>query len=260
MTTRKIIEIDEEKCDGCGLCIIACAENALAIIDGKAKLVSDVYCDGLGDCLGECPQDAITIVEREAEAFSEEAVAAKIAADRAAAEKAPRTDHEGGHAGHAHEAPLPCGCPSSAQRVFDHPGGEPEKDEPGGISSRLGHWPIQLQLIGPNAPFLLGADIILLADCAAVALPNLHREYLAGHAIAMACPKLDDLDAHIERLAAILEAGGPASLTVVYMEVPCCFGIVHAAERAKEISGSTIPLKVIHVGITGEVLSKRVVE
>ncbi len=265
LNKRQIIEIDEDKCDGCGLCIIACAESALELVDGKAKLVGDVYCDGLGACIGDCPQDAITIIEREADPFSEEAVAAKIATEHAVAAKAAPGAHEAGHGpesgGHAHPdhgGGLPCGCPSSAQRVFDHAEPVPCTPEQGEIRSRLGHWPIQLQLLAPGAPFLQGADLLLMADCAAVALPNLHTEFLAGHAVALACPKLDNLDAHIERLTAILQEGGPASLTVIYMEVPCCFGIVHAAERAKELSGSDVRLELVHVGITGEVIARRV--
>jgi Pyruvate/2-oxoacid:ferredoxin oxidoreductase delta subunit len=227
MSSRQIIQIDEEKCNGCGQCILSCAEGALALVDGKAKLVSEVYCDGLGACLGECPEGALTVVEREAPEF-----------DRAAAEQ------------HLQKPPVRA-CPSAGAMVFARNfGAAPETAEP---ASGLGHWPIKLQLLSPAAPFLKGADLILAADCAPFAFPDFHRRFLAGKAVAIGCPKLDDLEAHIDRLAEILKHGGIKSLTVVHMEVPCCFGFVHAAREAAARSGSSIPLQEVVITRQGKI-------
>ncbi len=252
-TKRQIIEIDEEKCDGCGQCIIACAEGALELVDGKAKLVSDVYCDGLGACLGECPQGAINIVEREAEEFDEEKVHERLKElEEASKEKT-------GEA--AAESELPCGCPSSV--TMDLKSGESSPASQGtdaDVASRLGHWPIKLQLLAPHAPFLKDSDLILMADCSAAAYPNLHRDFLPDRAIALGCPKLDDLEAHIEKLADILGAARPRSLTVLYMEVPCCRGFVFAAQKAAEQAGVDLPIKAIMIGRTGEILREEEIE
>jgi len=252
-TKRQIIEIDEEKCDGCGQCIIACAEGALELVDGKAKLVSEVYCDGLGACLGECPQGAITIIEREAEEFDEEKVHERL------------KELEGASAGKpgqaAGESELACGCPSSTTMTLK-PGesaGSSEGKE-ADVSSQLGHWPIKLQLLGPDAPFLKGSDLILMADCSAASYPNLHRDFLSGRTIALGCPKLDDLEAHIEKLAQILETAKPKSLTVLYMEVPCCRGFVFAAHKAAGKAGVDLPIRAVMVGRTGEILKEEEIE
>lgn len=234
--TRKIIDIDEAKCDGCGQCCLACAEGALKIINGKAKLVGDIYCDGLGACIGKCPRGALKIIERAADSFNEEAV--KIHPDLAAENK---------------EKTLPCGCPSSVMMEFKKepvcdnsaPSGEPV--------SHLAHWPIKLQLLGPQAPFLKNSDLMLIADCAAVACPGLHEKFLKGHAVATGCPKFDDIEAHIERLAHILSEAGPKSLTVVHMEVPCCNGLLYAAIEAIERSAVKPPFKRIIIGRTGDI-------
>ncbi len=238
MAHRSIVEIDEEKCDGCGQCVIACAEGALEIIDGKAKIVGDLLCDGLGACLGECPQDALKIIEREAVEFDEEAVEERLASlAEQEKEKA---------------APLACGCPSSSSAIlptFPGAGGTAEAGK-----SALGHWPLKLQLLGPGARFLHGADLVLLADCVAAAYPALHQKVLPEKVVAMGCPKLDDLDAHIDRLAEIIKGASLKSLTVMFMEVPCCKGFVYAAEKALEKSGKDLPLKAVQISRTGEVL------
>ena len=234
MALRKIIEIDEEKCDGCGQCIIACAEGALEIIDGKAKLVGDILCDGLGACLGECPQGALNLIERDAPEFDEEAVEERLS-----------TMKDG-----KPQAPMGFGCPSSSAMIITMP-----KDAPGEAgASTLGHWPIKLQLLGPKAPFLRDADLILLADCAAASNPALHQKVLPNKAIAMGCPKLDDLEAHINRLAEILNGAKPRSLTVMFMDVPCCKGFVYAAQKAVEKAGADMPIQLIQIGRNGEVL------
>lgn len=241
MATRKIIEIDEEKCTGCGECILSCAEGAIEIVDGKAKLVGDIYCDGLGACIGECPEDALKIIEREAVDFDEE-----VAMERVRQLEAEKEDAE----------PLACGCPgSAAMELKDRksPGSEEPAYE---IESGLGHWPIKLQLLGPGAPFLKGADLLLLADCAGASYPELHRKLLPGKAVAMGCPKLDDIEAHIQRLSEIVNDSQLKSITVVRMEVPCCRGFVYAAEEAVKRAGVILPLKELVISRTGEVLSE----
>lgn len=232
-TLRKIVKIDEEKCNGCGACVIQCAEGALQIIDGKAKLISENYCDGLGACLGECPEGAITIEEREAEGFDKEAVEQHLKSGT------PANDE------------LACGCSSATVTRFDRETEtETIKAEP--VTSRLGHWPVQLTLVPPSAPFLQGADLLLAADCVPFAYAGFHREFLADHALLVACPKLDDFQAHLDKLTQVLEQAGPKSLTVVHMEVPCCSGLVHMAKQAIAASGKDIPLREVTIGIKGE--------
>lgn len=237
MALRKIIEIDEEKCDGCGQCVIACAEGALEIIDGKARVVGDILCDGLGACIGECPQGALKIIEREGEAFDEKAVEKRLAS---------LADQE-----KTNEPTLACGCPSSSSQILS---AAPCASASGPAQSTLGHWPVKLQLLGPNAPFLKGADLVLLADCAATAYPELHQKVLPEKVVAMGCPKLDDLNAHIDRLAQILKEARPQSLTVVFMEVPCCKGFIYGAQKAMEKAGVDLPAKVMQIANTGKVL------
>lgn len=241
MTTkllRKIIKIDEELCDGCGLCVPGCVEGALQIVDGKAKLISEIYCDGLGACLGECPQGAITIEEREAEGFDEEATELYM-------EQAEQTTD-----------PLPDGCPGSAVRQFEKPAAA---DVTAGAlhtpQSKLSQWPIQLTLVPPSAPFLQGADLMLAADCVPFACAGFHRELLGEHALLVACPKLDGHQDHLKKLADILRLSQPKSLTVVHMEVPCCFGLVQMARQAIDLSGRDIPFNDITVGVRGELQS-----
>lgn len=235
--SRKIIEIDESKCNGCGQCIMACAEGALKIVEGKAKLVGDILCDGLGACIGQCPEGALKIIDREAEEFDEKAVKMHLG----------KTGVENGNKA------LPCGCPSSAMMEFMNKPCEGTASE-SDAESQLGHWPIKLQLLGPQAPFLKNADLVLLADCVAVAYPDLHRKILKGKALAIGCPKLDDLEAHIHRLTQILSVAHPKSLTVVHMEVPCCSGFLYAASQAIIRSGAKVPLKKIIIGRNGKVI------
>ena len=244
MATRKIIKIDEERCTGCGNCIISCAEGALEIVDGKAKLVKDIYCDGLGACLGECPEGALEIVERDAEDFNEHEAMERV-----------RRLKEQEAAGQ--QAPLACGCPGSAAMSLGNKNpGAAGSSSVAPTESGLGHWPIKLQLLGPGAPFLQGADLLLLADCAAASYPDLHRNLLPGRAVAMGCPKLDDLDAHIERLADIIRHSNLKSLKVVHMEVPCCRGFVYAAEKAIEKSGVKVPLSTMTIGRSGGIIAE----
>lgn len=251
MAIRKVVQIDEEKCDGCGVCVPACEEGAIQIRDGKARLVSDIYCDGLGACLGECPQDAITIIEREADEFDEAAVEQHLAASKSPAAKSPAA-----HAGAA------CGCPGAAVRDLGLnvlPQGGPalaaptEHEKSNGKPSALGHWPIQLTLVPPGAPFLENADLLLTAHCVPFALADFHKKFLEGRPVLIACPKLDDAQAHVHKLAAILSASSIRSLTIVHMEVPCCTGLVRIAEAAVELAGSQIPVDDVVISIRGEV-------
>ena len=250
---RKIVLIDEARCDGCGECITSCAEGAIALVGGKARLVGDVYCDGLGACLGECPQGAISVVEREAVPFDEAAVAVHLAASG----RAPAPGH--GHAtpqGAAHAAHA--GCPGSAPRelrrsplavVRDAPGPAPARIPQGG--SALGTWPIQLRLVPPGAPWLAGADLLVAADCVPFAYAGFHADLLAGRALVIACPKLDDQRANVEQLKALCARGDLGSITVVRMEVPCCGGLSMAVRQAVQLAGVTLPVTDVVIGIDG---------
>lgn len=251
---RDVITIDEAKCDGCGQCVTACAEGALAIIDGKARLVSDVYCDGLGACLGHCPQGAITVTRREAPAFDLAAVNTHLARLGRPAHEHPTQPPPAQPApsimiqpqGHGHA------CPGSQQRSLK-PAAALSQAAPTGIpaASNLGHWPVQLKLVSPAAPFLHGAEILLTADCTPVAMPNFHRDWVQGRVVLMACPKLDDLAAHTAKLAQILQTAKPRKITVLRMEVPCCGGIAWAAKQANEMAGTDVPVEIVTVRIDG---------
>jgi NAD-dependent dihydropyrimidine dehydrogenase PreA subunit len=244
-TLRKVVKINEDLCNGCGVCITSCAEGALKIIDCKAKLISEKYCDGLGNCL-KCPQDAITIEEREAEDFDEEAAASNQAVKEHLETPAPP----------AH----PAGCPGSALRQFNRPASKPaaapaavEQESGPVVESLLTHWPVQLTLVPPAAPFLKDADVILAAHCVPFADANFHREFLGENkALLIACPKLDDFEAHQEKLNQILKQSGIKSLTVVHMEVPCCSDLVHMAKQAMLASGNIVPLLDVTISIKGE--------
>lgn len=242
---RKIVTIDEEKCNGCGLCVPACAEGAIKIVDGKARLAADNLCDGLGACLGDCPQDAIRIVEREADQFDEAAV------EKHLAEKQP--DGANITAPHVEPAHAPGGCPGSRVMSFatqkDHAPTEPAEREP----SRLAQWPVQLHLVPVNAPYLQGADLLIAADCVPFAYAGFHRDFLTGKALVIGCPKLDDNHFYLEKLTELFRTADVRSVTVVRMEVPCCGGIVVAAKQALAASGKDIPFSEVTVGINGEI-------
>ena len=236
-TLRKIVKIDEELCDGCGACIISCVEGALRIINGKAKLISETYCDGLGACLGKCPRGAITVEEREAEEFDEAAIEEHMKSKKEAEEH-------------------PVACPSANIRLFERHGKistAPQPVDETGIGSRLTHWPVQMALVPPTAPFLKTADLVLSADCVPFAYAGFHRDFLGDNtALLVACPKLDDFAAHQKKLTEILKQGGIKSLTVVHMEVPCCSGLVHMAKQAILTSGNVVPFREITISIRGE--------
>ncbi|MCD8351523.1 MAG: 4Fe-4S binding protein [Planctomycetaceae bacterium] len=246
---RKIVAIDEEKCNGCGICVDACHEGAIQMVNGKARLVSDIYCDGLGDCLGPCPTGAISIITRDAEAYDESAVEQRMQAKKTTA-PAPAA------------GPLPCGCPGTMSQSLK-PAVAPaatheltcscDGGDCGGSStaSELMNWPVQLRLVPPGAPYLQGADILLAADCTALAVPDFHARYLRNRPVVIACPKLEDNDPQIAKLADIVRTARPASITVLRMEVPCCGGLVRVAEEAVKVAGTGTPVRTVVVGVDG---------
>lgn len=250
MTRRNIIKIDEEKCNGCGQCIIACAEGALEIVNGKAKVVKESYCDGLGACIGECPEGALTIEEREVEEFDEEAVKEHLN-EIEHIEKRKSVTHKGQEGHEEHERLC---CPSAQPRVLEPSAKRIIASDEEIPKSQLGHWPIQLMLVPENAPFLKGRDLIVLADCAAVAYVNLHEKFLNGNAVVMGCPKFDNVEIYGQKLTGIIRSSGIESISVVHMEVPCCFGLKKLVSDAIHSSGRNISLQNHVIGIHGEVL------
>ena len=235
MVLRNIVIIDEEKCNGCGECVSACAEGAIEIIDGTAKLVSDVYCDGLGACLGHCPQDAITVQQREAAEFDEEATKAHLAEKKSPSGKSDFA------------------CPGMmAQNLREK--SEAGESVAGPIQSQLSHWPVQLKLVSPAASYFTNADLLLVADCVPFAMGDFHNKFLTNHSIVVGCPKLDDSQFYIEKLAQILGTSKLNSLTVIHMEVPCCSGLTHIAKEAIAESGVAISFEDITIDLRGNVI------
>ncbi|HDQ99909.1 MAG TPA: 4Fe-4S dicluster domain-containing protein [candidate division WOR-3 bacterium] len=271
MAKRKIIRIEEEKCTGCGECIPECPEGALQLIDGKARLVSDLFCDGLGACVGHCPTGAMTIVEREAEPYDEAKVMENIVRQgpntirahlahlkehgameyhRAALDYLKRHHVDLPEPGPAR--PLPCGCPGTAVRVLS-----PAAAEPAGAAaavSRLRNWPVQLMLVPVTAPYLKGADLLIAADCVGAALPDFHDKLVKGRVLLIACPKLDDAGFYAEKLTELFRTAEPKSVTVAHMTVPCCFGLVQLVRQAIAASGRVIPLAEVTVGVEGRII------
>jgi Pyruvate/2-oxoacid:ferredoxin oxidoreductase delta subunit len=242
-TKRKIIRIDEEKCDGCGLCVPACAEGAIGIIDGKARLVAEKYCDGLGACLGECPRDALTIIEAEVEAFDMEAAKAYTEASKTFMPPSAQA--------------MPCGCPSTLIQVFpsantcEKAGLPVAQDCP---ASALSHWPVQIRLVPPTVPFLKNVDLLIAADCTPVAYARFHQDFLSGKAVLMGCPKFDDVAAYVEKFTEIFRQNLIKSVTVLVMEVPCCQGLPAIVRKAMAQSGREIPVSVVVISLRGEIL------
>ncbi len=229
---RKIIKIDEERCNGCGACAAACHEGAIQMVDGKARLTREDYCDGLGDCLPACPVDAISFEQREAPAYDEDAVR------QAKREKS--------------AAPLPCGCPGTQSRTICR---APEAPDPAGAApaqSQLAQWPVQIKLVPVNAPYFDHADLLIAADCTAYAYGNFHRELIRGRITLIGCPKLDEGD-YTEKLTEILSRNEIRSVTVARMEVPCCGGLENAVKRALQASGKLLPWQVVTITTDGKI-------
>jgi ferredoxin len=231
MPERKILRIDRDRCTGCGLCASACAEGAIEMRDGKAVLVKDSYCDGLGACIGECPAGALTIEERQADEFDEQAANENM---------------------RRKSAPPSCGCPSSASPTM-----RPEAAvSPDGIHapSQLSTWPVQITLVPPTAPYLAGADILLAADCTPFAFADFHRRFLRGRVALVGCPKLDDAGSYAAKLTEIFAGNEIRSVEVVYMQVPCCSGLVRIAREAKRASAASFPLRLTLISLDGRIL------
>lgn len=228
---RKIIKIDEEKCNGCGACAIACHEGAIEMINGKAKLTREDYCDGLGDCLPACPTNAISFEEREAPAYDEAAVLA---------------------AKQKKQGALPCGCPGTQAKQFARKDNTSDAPAPM-INSELMQWPVQIKLLPPRAPYFEGANLLIAADCTAYAYGNFHKEFIRNHITLIGCPKLDEGD-YAEKLTEIITYNNIKSVTVVRMQVPCCGGIEYAAKRALQASGKFIPWRVVAISTDGKIV------
>jgi Fe-S-cluster-containing hydrogenase component 2 len=240
MALRNIVNIDEEKCNGCGECVQACAEGAIKIIDGKAKLISEIYCDGLGACIGHCPQDAITVEQREAVEFDEEATKKHLARQ---------------------QSPEPQGqfvCPGVATQNIR------EKSTPADtatdVPSQLANWPIQLILIPPQAPYLKEADLLLAADCVAFAMGNFHNNLLKDRIVIIACPKLDNSEFYIKKLSEIIKINKLKSLKVVHMEVPCCFGLTHITREAITAAGVETVFEDVTIDLKGNITKTEIIQ
>jgi NAD-dependent dihydropyrimidine dehydrogenase PreA subunit len=264
---RKIVHIDPDKCNGCGLCVPNCAEGAIQIVDGKARLLAENLCDGLGACLGECPEGAITIEERNADAFDEKVVEKhlkSIGREPVPAHGGGQGHHHDGHHGHGHPEKHHghghhaggFACPSSRAMSHDRP---PAAAAPAGeVRSELGHWPVKLQLVPPTAPFFRGKELVVAADCGAVAFGDFHRRFLKDAAVVIQCPKFGEQDFVIPKLAGIMAEGGITGVTVVRMEVPCCGGLSWAVQKALQQSGKAgLPLREVVVGVRGDIVSER---
>lgn len=291
---REMVKIDEDLCDGCGLCIPNCHEGALQIIDGKARLVSDLMCDGLGACLGHCPQEAITIEKREAEAYNEtkvmEIMATKgentIVAHLTHLKEHNETEYlnegiqflidkgeefnlnseaiinkiymEENHQHHHSEMETPsaCGCPGSQAKVINQPKFAMAADMVSG-QSELRQWPVQMHLVNPRASYFVNSDLLLAADCVAFAMGNFHQKYLKNRSLAIACPKLDDgMDIYLKKLIALIDEAKVNTITVMIMQVPCCGGLLQLAKQAVNSANRKVPVKALVVGLEGEILSE----
>lgn len=243
---RKIIQIEEDKCDGCGQCVPSCAEGAIQIVDGKARLMAEKYCDGLGACLGECPNDALHVIEREADDFDEKAVEEYL-------QKSP-------------PPPLPaapnmaCGCPSTQIQDFKRPVKSCEEaNKPASYSSNvsaLSHWPVQIKLVPPTAPFLKGADLLVAADCTPFAYADFHRVFLQGKVLMVGCPKFDDAEAYIQKFTDVFKMSGVKSVTVLTMEVPCCQGLPVIVKKGMAAANADPPMSHVVVSSRGEVVRR----
>ncbi len=237
---RDIVKIDEDLCNGCGLCVPSCAEGAIEIIDGKARLKAEKYCDGLGACLGNCPQGALTIIQEESDPFDEQAVHELLESEKASGA----------------EPKARSGCPGSAQMTLTPKQGVPSADFNASVSSSLTHWPVKLRLMNPEAPFLKSADLMITADCAPVALAGFNPGFAANHVVALACPKFEEAEANAAKLAEIIKSNALQSLVVVEMEVPCCQALDRVIQAAISHSGKALPVEKWVVSRAGEIIKK----
>lgn len=245
-TVRQIIRIDEDKCNGCGACVPACAEGALQIIEGKARLVSERYCDGLGACLGECPQDAISFESREADEFDEAA-----ATEHVAKSSKPAPAPEAAIHAHSHHGGFACLSAKTIDRTRDT--AQHAQTAKGEVESELRQWPVKLYLVNPSASYFHDADLLVAADCVPFAYGSLHPDFLRGKTLVTGCPKFDDVDLYVEKMTEILEANNIRSITVLQMEVPCCSGMQRIVEHAVSVTGKSVPVKVVTIGLAGAV-------
>lgn len=251
---RKMVRIDEDKCNGCGECVPSCAEGAIQIIDGKARLIADKLCDGLGACLGDCPLGAISIEERDADEYDETAVHVhlkEIGRESSPHQHAPAAAGCPSAAVKSFVAPATGGCPSARMMQFDKTSAE-DSCATASRPSRLAQWPVQLHLVPPTAPFFQNADVLLAADCVPFAYADFQEELLKGKALAIACPKLDNTGPYVDKLTAMITQSNIKSLTVAHMEVPCCNGLVMMAKQALTNSGRDIPFATVCIGIRGD--------
>ncbi|MDR2018168.1 MAG: 4Fe-4S binding protein [Syntrophobacterales bacterium] len=237
-TKRQIIEIDEAKCNGCGLCAAACAEGAIEIVGGKACIVQEAYCDGLGACIGECPEGALTIVERGVDAFDAEAAEARLRA--------------GGKTEPPEEKTPPRGCPSARIQMLT----VPPVSSTNPPSSALVHWPVQIRLVPPTAPFLKGASLLVASDCTPVAYPDFHKDFLKGRAVLIGCPKFDDMEANVSKLKDIFLTAEIKDITVLIMEAPCCSKLSMIVKEGLRRAGRKIPVEVAVVSARGQIIDR----
>ncbi len=243
---RKIVHIDEEKCNGCGECVSACAEGAIELAHGKARLVAERYCDGLAACLGECPQGAISMIEREADAFDPEAVEHHLAEQT---KTSPKTET-------GPSADLPCGCPSTQMQTFSASTPETTGATTARSGSTLTHWPVQIKLVPPTAPFLKNADLLVASDCVPIAYPNFHEDLLKGKVVMMGCPKFDETNEYVEKFADIFRTADIKSVTVAIMEVPCCAKMPMIVRKGMEVAAKAMPIDIVVVGVKGQILQR----
>ncbi len=238
---RKIIRIDEDLCDGCGQCVPSCAEGAIEVQDGKATIIAEKYCDGLGACLGECPKGALSIEERTADDFDEEAVEERLA-------EIERNKPE--------EVPMACGCPSTHIRTFAPSDKKVRAPESDSRESALSHWPVQIRLVPPTAPFLKGAHLLVSADCAAVASPDFHEKFLSGRVVLVGCPKFDDVKSYVEKFRDIFRSADIKSVLVLDMEVPCCSALPKIVKQGMGEASKQIPMEEVVLTPRGEICKR----
>ena len=235
MVKRNIVKIDEEKCTGCGQCVTACAEGAIQIINGKAKLVSEIYCDGLGACIGHCPEDAITIEQREAAEFDEQAT------------------HEYLEKAKSQKKPVDFVCPGLVAKNLREKTDSEVSEKTTGSQSQLSHWPVQLKLVSPAAPYFKNADLLFVADCVPFAMGDFHEKFLKNHSVVVGCPKLDDSEFYVEKFAEILKGNEINSLTVIHMEVPCCSGLTQIVRKAIEKNKIAMSFEDVTIDLHGNI-------